>query len=87
MNQSHATLDALLDHLFEKLLLHVPLRSPDGRARAEHAIRLAMIGGLDPNRFWERLSQHGHRIGDDIRSHRAYGTDQRMTQCRHFAPP
>lgn len=84
MHQPNSTLDALLHDRFKKLLLHVSLRSTYARARAKHAVSLAVVGGLNPYRLGEGLPQQCHRVGDDIRSHRSHRTHQGLSQGRHF---
>lgn len=71
MDQPSPPLDTLLDNRLEDLLLHVGFGSTDGRSRAKHTVSLAMVGRFDTNRFWKRLTQQRHRIGDDIRGDRA----------------
>jgi hypothetical protein len=66
MDQTRATLDTLFDDRFEDILLHVGLRTTDGRSRAKHAVGLAMIRRFNPNRLRKRLTQKRHGIGDYI---------------------
>lgn len=81
MYQSHSTFDTLFDHSLEEVLFHVPFATADGRAWAEDAVGLAVIGGLDSDCFGERLPQQAHRIGDNVRRHRAHGSNKRLPEC------